>query len=70
MVRTFAQRHRTARPPRYRVRMETTTSTGAGRPNTDLAAVVDQALALAEKQVPALLPPSWPRAAPASRLRA
>lgn len=48
-MRTFARRHRLAVPPRYRVGMETT-STGAGRPNTDLAAVVDQALALAEKQ--------------------
>ena len=48
-MRTFARRHRLAVPLRYRVGTETT-CTGASRPNTDLAAVVDPALALAEKQ--------------------
>lgn len=50
-ARTVEPPHRLGTVTRYRVRMDTsTTSLGAGRPNTDLAAVVDQALALAEKQ--------------------
>jgi len=50
-ARTVEPPHWPGAAPQYRVRMDTSTpSTGTGRPNTDLAAVVDQALVLAEKQ--------------------
>lgn len=50
-ARTVEPPHRRGAAPRYRVRMDTSTiNTDAGRPNTGLAATVDQALDLAEEQ--------------------
>ena len=50
-ARTVEPPHRPGAVPGYRVRMEvSTTSTSSGRPNTDLAVAVDQAVVLAEKQ--------------------
>jgi hypothetical protein len=51
-LRTFEQAHQHGRRPGYRVRMDTPISRRAGtdRPNTQLAATVDQALIVLEQQ--------------------
>jgi len=50
-ARTVELPHRPGAAPKYRVHIYTsTTSTSAGRRNTHLASIIDQALALAENQ--------------------